>query len=119
MATLTFSRKGPWSVLRLVGEIQTYADAATLRAVLFDRLARPDFQLALDVTELDFIGSSGIGVLAQTQQELEKRGETMVLVGASPNIKQLLEIVNLDRIVVFLAYPEDLETLSKTSRPLD
>jgi anti-anti-sigma factor len=111
MATLTFSHRGPWSVLRLVGEIQTYADAATLRAVLFDRFSRPNFRLALDVTELDFIGSSGIGVLAQTQQELEKRGETMVMVGASSSIKQLLEIVSLDRMVVFLDHPEDLEGL--------
>lgn len=112
MATLTFSHKGPWSVLRLVGEIQTYADAATLRAVLFDRFSRPGFRLALDVTELDFIGSSGIGVLAQTQQELEKRGETMVLVGASTAIKQLLEIVSLDRMVVFVERPDDLESLA-------
>lgn len=115
MATLTFSQKGPWSVLRLVGEIQTYADAATLRAVLFDRFARPRFRLVLDVTELDFIGSSGIGVIAQTQQELEKRGETMVMVGASASIKQLLEIVSLDRMVVFLERPDELEKLPPNS----
>jgi anti-anti-sigma factor len=112
MATLTFSQRGPWSVLRLVGEIQTYADAATLRAVLFDRFARPQFRLALDVTELDFIGSSGIGVIAQTQQELEKRGETMVLVGASTSIKQLLEMVSLDRMAVFVERPDDLDRLA-------
>lgn len=109
MATLTFSQRGPWSVLRLVGEIQTYADAATLRAVLFDRFSRNNFRLAMDVTELDYIGSSGIGVFAQAQQELEKRGDSIVLIGASANIKHLLEIVSLDRMVVFLESLENLE----------
>jgi anti-anti-sigma factor len=111
MATLTFSQNGPWSVLRLVGEIQTFADAATLRAVLFDRFARDQFQLALDITELAYIGSSGIGVVAQVQQELEKRNKSLVLIGASTSVKHLLEIVSLDRVVVFLDRPEDLANL--------
>ena len=110
MATLTFSQNGPWSVLRLVGEIQTFADAATLRAVLFDRLTRDSFQLALDIAELAYIGSSGIGVVAQVQQELEKRGKTMVLIGASSNVRHLLEIVSLDRVVIFLDRLEDLDS---------
>jgi anti-sigma B factor antagonist len=111
MATLTSSQNGPWSVLRLVGEIQTFADAATLRAVLFDRFSRDNLQLALDITELSYIGSSGIGVVAQVQQELEKCGKSLVLIGASTNVKHLLEIVSLDRVVIFLDRPEDLDVL--------
>ncbi len=111
MATLTFSQNGPWSVLRLVGEIQTYADAATLRAVLFDRVSRDSFQLALDLTELDYIGSSGIGVVAQVQQELEKRNKSLVLIGASSSVRHLLEIVSLDRVVVFLDDRSGLDSL--------
>ncbi len=112
MATLTSFQRDGWNVLRLVGEIQTFADAATLRAVLFDRLARPNVRLALDVSELDFIGSSGIGVLAQAQHELEQQGRKIVLVGASPAIRQLLEMVSLDRIVVQANRLEDLESLA-------
>ena len=111
MATLTFSQNGPWSVLRLVGEIQTFADSATLRAVLFDRLSRENFQLALDIGELAYIGSSGIGVVAQVQQELEKRSKSLVLIGASTSVRHLLEIVSLDRVVVFLDRIDQLESL--------
>lgn len=111
MATLTFSQNGPWSVLRLVGEIQTFADAATLRAVLFDRLSRDNFQLAMDITELAYIGSSGIGVVAQVQQELEKRRKTLVLIGASTSVRHLLEIVSLDRVVVFLDRADQLDSV--------
>lgn len=112
MATLTSSQRGAWNVLRLVGEIQTFADAATLRAVLFDRLSRENAHLALDLTDLSYIGSSGIGVVAQVQQELEKRNKSLVLIGANTNVKHLLEIVSLDRLVQFVDHPDDLEQLT-------
>ena len=111
MATLTFRRLGAWSVLTLMGEIQTFADAATLRAVLFDRLGREDLLLAIDLSDLSYIGSGGIGVLAQVQQELEKKGKSLVLVGASSSIRHLLEIVSLDRVVLFVGHLEELEAL--------
>jgi len=109
MATLTFRQVRTWSVLSLMGEIQTFADAATLRAVLFDRLSREDLRLALDLTDLSYIGSSGIGVVAQVQQDLEKKGKTLVLVGASSSVRHLLEIVSLDRVVLFVDRLEDLD----------
>lgn len=113
MATLTFRRIGPWSVLTLMGEIQTFADAATLRAVLFDRLGREDLQLAIDLSELSYIGSGGIGVLAQAQQVLEKSGRSLVLVGASSAIRHLLEIVSLDRVVLFVDRIDELEAVPR------
>lgn len=112
MATLTSSQRGAWNVLRLVGEIQTFADAATLRAVLFDRLSRENANLALDLSDLSYIGSSGIGVVAQAQQELEKRNKSLVLIGANTNVKHLLEIVSLDRLVQFVDRPDELEELA-------
>lgn len=111
MATLTFRRVQSWNVLSLVGEIQTFADAATLRAVLFDRLAREDGPLALDLSELAYIGSSGIGVVAQVQQELERKGQGLVLIGASHAVRHLLEIVSLDRVVQFVDSASDLPVL--------
>jgi len=112
MATLTSSQRGAWNVLRLVGEIQTFADAATLRAVLFDRLSRENAHLALDLSELSYIGSSGIGVVAQVQQELEKRSKSLVLIGANTNVKHLLEIVSLDRLVQFVDSQDGLDELA-------
>lgn len=112
MATLTSSQRGAWNVLRLVGEIQTFADAATLRAVLFDRLSRENANLALDLSDLSYIGSSGIGVVAQAQQELEKRNKSLVLIGANTNVKHLLEIVSLDRLVQFVDRPDGLDELT-------
>ncbi|HNY30932.1 MAG TPA: STAS domain-containing protein [Fibrobacteria bacterium] len=111
MATLTFRRIHSWNILSLVGEIQTFADAATLRSVLFDRLGREESHLALDLSELVYIGSSGIGVMAQVQQDLEKRGRSLVLIGANAAVRHLLEIVSLDRVVLFVDDVDGLASL--------
>jgi len=112
MATLTFRQFGIWRVLTLVGEIQTYADAATLRAVLFDKISRENCQLALDLSDLAYIGSSGIGVVAQIQQELEKKGKTLAMIGAASSVRHLLEVVSLDRVVAFVDSFDDLQRLA-------
>lgn len=111
MATLTLLHKGPWTVVRVVGEIQTFADAASLKAVLFERIGRGETRVAVDLSGVDYIGSSGIGVFAQAQQELSRLGSSLVLVRARHEVRHLLEIVNLDRLVVFLESEADLERL--------
>ena len=45
------------------------------------------------------------GFVAQVQQEFEKRNKSLVLIGASANVKHLLEIVSLDRVVAIKVLP--------------
>mgnify|MGYP000870209087 CR=1 FL=1 len=111
MATLTLLHRGTWTVVRVAGEIQTFADAASLKAVLFERIGRGELRVAVDLSGVDYIGSSGIGVLAQAQLELSKSGSSLVLVRARHEVRHLLEIVNLDRLVVFLETEADLDRL--------
>jgi len=111
MATLTLLHRGAWTLVRVVGEIQTFADAASLKAVLFERIGRGETRVAVDLSGVDYIGSSGIGVFAQAQQELSRLGSSLVLVRARHEVRHLLEIVNLDRLVVFLESESDLDRL--------
>lgn len=111
MATLTLLHRDPWTVVRVSGEIQTFADASSLKAVLFERLERGEHRIALDLSGIGFLGSGGIGVLALAQQELSRQGRSLVLIKARHDIRHLLEIVNLDRLVLFLEQESDLDRL--------
>ncbi|MCB9496274.1 MAG: STAS domain-containing protein [Fibrobacteria bacterium] len=111
MATLTLINRGNWIVVRVVGEIQTFADAASLKAVLFERISRGESRIAVDLSGVDYIGSSGIGVFAQAQQELSRVGSSLVLVRARNEVRHLMEIVNLDRLVVFADTEAELDRL--------
>jgi anti-anti-sigma factor len=111
MATLTLLHQGNWTLIRVAGEIQTFADASSLKAVLFERLAHGETRIALDLSVVGYLGSGGIGVLAQTQQELTRLGRSLVLIKARSEIRHLLEIVNLDRLVIFLESEQELDRL--------
>ncbi len=54
--------------------------------------------LVVDLTDLEFADPSLMLDLAMIARRLRKRGRTMLLRGAQPQIRRLIEIVGLDRL---------------------
>jgi len=55
-------------------------------------------QVTLDFEDIEFIGSSGIGILRQFQQSIASRGGTVSIVRCRPDIAQVFKIARLDRL---------------------
>lgn len=55
--------------------------------------------VVLDLTELTFLGSSGMGAIAQVHSELEAHGRHLTVRGASSAIRRAFEITHLDRVL--------------------
>jgi len=55
----------------------------------------------LDLRELSYISSAGLGVLVALHLRLSKRGEAVTLVNVSAHVRELLRLSGLDQ--VFLA----------------
>ena len=55
--------------------------------------------VVLDMTEVSFLGSSGMGAIAQVRNDLAAHGRHLTLRGASPSIRRAFEMTHLDRIV--------------------
>lgn len=54
--------------------------------------------LILDLRDLDFIESSGLGDMIAAYQDCRKRGAELRLVGPAPAIMRVLEITRLDQL---------------------
>ena len=54
--------------------------------------------LILDLRDLDFIESSGLGDVIDAYQKCRKRGAELRLVGPTPSIMRVLEITRLDQL---------------------
>jgi len=52
----------------------------------------------VDLTELEFADPSFMVDLAMVARRLRKRGRKMLLRGAQPQIRRLIELVGLDRL---------------------
>ncbi|MCK2221225.1 STAS domain-containing protein [Actinomadura sp. ATCC 31491] len=90
-------REDPCTVLHVVGDLDVAA-APRLRAELEQAIAEADPpNLVLDLTEVPFCDSVGLGVLVATLNQIQHMRGRMILVLAPGMIKHLLTITNLDR----------------------
>jgi len=93
MDALMVEKVGP-SSFRLFGELDL-AKASDLDRILAEETAQGG-ELQLDLSEVEFIDSSAIGVLARAAKNLEGRGR-LILVSPTRATRLALDIVQLDR----------------------
>ena len=89
----TGNRQG--TTVRLSGEL----DASTVGA-LFDSVepARSAARLVLDLTDLSFVDSSGLGAFVAIGERRRALGSEVEIVNAQDSVQRLFEIVGFDRV---------------------
>lgn len=81
--------RGPLA-LPEVGELRTvFANLTSIEG--------PD--VILDLTEVTFLGSSGMGTIAGLHEELAAAGRHLTVRGAAPMIRKALAVTGLDRML--------------------
>lgn len=84
-------------VVSLQGEVDL-ASAPQLRRGLYDLIDQGNHRIAVDLTEVEFMDSTGLGVLIGALKRLREASGTMVLGGIRPAVARVFEITGLDRI---------------------
>jgi anti-sigma B factor antagonist len=72
-------------------------------------------KLVLDLDKVDFIDSSGIGLLAVCSALMKQAGGRMAVTGAGGIAKQVLETVSVDRVIG--VYPDLASACAAVSKP--
>ena len=98
--TIRRSEQPPWTVLSVGGELDVVG-APDFRQAVVKAVADGSRRLILDISELDFVDSFGIGAVVGALKRLRQRGGELVLVCPSSRIRRVFEICDLDRIIMF------------------
>jgi stage II sporulation protein AA (anti-sigma F factor antagonist) len=86
-------------VVGLDGELDLSV-ADVLREALDTLVAKyPDRDLVLDLAQVTFIDSSGLGVILGRYRRLKARGRTLALTGVGPSVKAILTTAGLGQIL--------------------
>jgi anti-sigma B factor antagonist len=73
--------------------------------------------LILDLVNVPYIDSVGLGALIGAHVSLQKAGRCLVLTGISPKVEQLLKITRVDGfLMTFPTTWEAIETLARTAQ---
>lgn len=97
---------GPETVVRLIGELDVAA-AHEVRSLFSQKLDRPDLtKLILDLSELEFIDSSGLGALIALREAASDK-EVDVQVRETPvRVQRILDITGVGQLFGSPPHPD-------------
>jgi anti-sigma B factor antagonist len=94
---LSCENRGP-AVLVRVDETQILADRAeSFRVRLLACVPAPGARVALDMSRVDFLDSSGLGALVSLLKAVRPEGE-LVLFAVRPSVREILRLTHLDSV---------------------
>ena len=106
----TETRNGK-TLLRLKEERLDAQNSGQLRDTILRLLETGDAHLVIDLTDVRFIDSSGLGALLSGYKNATLRAGSFVLAGLQPRVQSMFELTRLHR--VFEIYPGVEEALAK------
>ena len=95
-------QEGRATVVHVIGEINT-PDVEPFRQVLEEALAASDESFIVDASELQYINSAAVGIIAAIQRSLkEAQRGALVIRYPQPTIARLLRVTRLDTVVTVI-----------------
>jgi len=85
------------AVLRVVGEVDVYTSPA-LRDELYRLIDSGVPRVTLDLSGMEFIDSSGLGVFVGALKRVRERSSELVLRGVQPSTRKVLDITGLVQV---------------------
>lgn len=87
-----------WDI-KLTGEVDIYT-AGTLKEAFKKMLEEKKETVKIDAISLEYIDSTGLGVLIGTLKKLKEEDKNIIIINMKPSIRKLLNITGLDKIFI-------------------
>ncbi|KZC95100.1 MULTISPECIES: STAS domain-containing protein [Clavibacter] len=97
--TATARREDDVTVVAVTGMLNM-ASAPELREAVHDALAGGASRIVVDLAEVDFIDSSGLGALIAGLKSARDAGGDLRLSAPGPQVAMVLQLSNLDRVLI-------------------
>ncbi len=93
------TQHGGITVLKLQGNLMGGPDATSLNAKLHELLEHGKKQIVIDLAEVEFINSSGLGILIGGASAVKNAGGALRFAEASEKIQTIIKIAKLASIL--------------------
>ena len=95
--TIEESKSNDETVVVVQGEVDLYT-SPQLRSAILKAVPAAAGGVAVDLSEVSYIDSSGVATLVEGLRSARKHGKTFTLVAPSPAVLQVLELTRLDQV---------------------
>jgi anti-sigma B factor antagonist len=110
---LTTRQVGDVSVIDVVGRITLGEGASTLRESIRELVSKGNKKILLNLNEVSYIDSSGIGELVSGYTSVTSQGGVLKLLGLTKRVKDLLQITKL--YTVFEVFDDEMTAVRSFS----
>ena len=99
-------RDGRSCRIHLAGEIDM-SSAPLLRKTLLEVIEVPFDKLLIDLSQVGYIDSSGVGTIVELRRRIDRSGGDLLLAGLQDRVRSVFEITKLDK---FFTIVDDAES---------
>ena len=99
---------GPWTVVRVAGELDLHTSPQLRDHVLSMIGDRDGVRLALDLTDVGFLDSSSLGMLVTLLKRIREHDGDLRLVGVTGSPMKVFTLTGLDRVFEITSTPDEL-----------
>ena len=104
--------------IRLVGRMDVEGTQTVESPLMEESIAVPSGRVAVDLGELDYLASVGLGCLVHTAQAVTKRQGRLVLINPQPLVSKVLHDTGLNlHVHVFESWPAASQFLQQLPPP--
>lgn len=89
--------EGPFEIIEVGGEIDVYT-APRLREAIVTAIEAGHTRLVVDVEKVEFLDSTGLGVLVGALKKVRADGGTLDIVCTQERILKIFDITGLDKV---------------------
>lgn len=97
---------GDVGLLKISGEVDVYT-SPRLRTAMLEHLDGGCSSLIVDLADVDYLDSSGLGTLVAGLKRSKEQGGQVYLVSPKPRIVRVLEVTGLDQVFSVLGSVEE------------
>lgn len=94
-----------YQIFRLTGLLDAFSEP-TFRKVLGDYISKGSANVALDLSKIDFLDSSGLGALVQLAKQANTQNGKLHIV-TNPRVTQTVKLVRLEKFLPLHATLDD------------
>jgi anti-sigma B factor antagonist len=106
-------QQGPATVIALEGNLMGGPDASSLNSQIHELLGQGKKTVVLDLSKVQFINSSGLGLLIGTVNAVRTAGGSLKVAGASEKIRTIIKITKLEGLFELYGSVDEAVTAMK------
>jgi anti-sigma B factor antagonist len=99
---------GDYTVIKLKGEVDIYT-APSLRETIVDSVEKERYKIAVDLDEVDFLDSTGLGVLVGGLKRVKQHDGELGIICNQEKILRIFKITGLTKIFNIYESAEQLK----------